>query len=164
MAVYPPKLVTAILRMLREELRISGCLAEFEAGPAVEEEPPETAWAPDPEFWEEISGATLGAEEVRAARKLEVEYMQSMGVYEEATWEEMAADGVTKPIPTRWIDTDKCDEQSQHPVESRGARDQRALDDGHSMAETFAATPPLVSKAPKGNGIGATCSKKWVWF
>ena len=106
-AVYPPKLVAAILRALRDELRSAGCLAEFEAGPTVEEEPPETAWAQEPEFWDEISGATLGAEEVRAARKLEVEYMQSMGVYEEATWEEMAADGVTKPIPTRWIDTNQ---------------------------------------------------------
>ena len=23
---------------------------------------------------------------------------------------------------------------------------------------------PLISKAPKGNGIGATGSKNWVWF
>ena len=61
-----------------------GCLAEFDAGPAVEEEPLENAWTQEAEFWDEISGTTLGGAEVRAARELEVEYTQGMGVYGEA--------------------------------------------------------------------------------
>ena len=143
-AVYPPKLVAAILRALRDELRSAGRLAEFEAGPTVEEEPPETAWAQEPEFWDEISGATLGAEEVFAARKLEVEHMQGMDVYEEAAWEEMAADGVTKPIPTGWIDTNKDDEGNRN-IRSRAVVQETMGRStmGTSMAETFAATPPL---------------------
>ena len=48
-----------------------------------------------------------------------------------------------------------CPSASEQGVRLRGVFLQ-------SMAT--AAGTPLLSKAPRGNGIGATGSKNWVWF
>ena len=56
----------------------------------------------------------------------------------------MAADGVTKPIPTRWIDTNKGDEGNRNIRSRAVVQETKGRSTmGTSMAETFAATPPL---------------------
>ena len=97
----------AVLQGLQMEFRQAGWLAEFESGgPTVEEEPPEEEWKET--YHDEISGAVLKPEDVKEARRLEVEYAHKLRVYRESTQIEMEADGC-KPIPVRWIDVNTGD-------------------------------------------------------
>ena len=88
----------------------------------------------------------LDPADVQEARRSEIGYIRKLRVYEEATKEEMQADGC-KPIPVRWIDVNKGDVENML-VRSRlvAQETRRRSDMGNgveSMAATFAATPPL---------------------
>lgn len=90
---------SAILDGLQCDFKQAGWLTDFEArGPTVEEESPEETCKET--YHDEISGTTLNSEDVREARRLEVEYVHKLRVYREATKEEVEADGC-KPLPTR---------------------------------------------------------------
>ncbi len=135
----------AVVKGLREELMQVGMLNEFEAGgPTVEEKDPVDEWKE--EFYDEISGALLKPEDVKAAREEEVSIAHKLKVYREATEEEMKADGC-KPIPIRWIDVNKGDAgnvlvRSRMVVQETRRRSNLGTGP-ESMAATFAATPPL---------------------
>ena len=97
---------------MRQRLQTAGRLDATEAGgPTVEEAPPEREWEElysGGTFIDDSTGAVLDSKLVSEARSLEVEYMRKLGVYREASWEEMHADGC-KAIPTRWLDINKGD-------------------------------------------------------
>ena len=90
------------MKGLRQELLEVGFLHEFDAGgPTVEEKDPTEEW--QEEYRDEISGALLKPEDVKAAREEEVKIAHKLKVYREATKEEMEADGC-KLIPIRWVE------------------------------------------------------------
>ena len=61
---------------------------------------------------DDVSGEALDEAGVRAARALEMEFFQKMGVYTYATREEAARSGRGKVIKGRWIDVSKGDSQN----------------------------------------------------
>ena len=98
---YPPRLVAAILRALRQSMRVAGCglaqkmvgrdrqltIAAVEAGPTLEE--PELPSLPDntdvdQEFRDRSTGLPLNPEIVKKARELEMQYMEELKVLEDS--------------------------------------------------------------------------------
>ena len=86
-----------------------------------------------------VSGETLDEAGVRAARALEMEFFQKMGVYTYANREEAARSGRGKVIKGRWIDVNKGD--SQNP-DYRSRFVGKEFNTG-TDSSLFAATPPL---------------------
>ena len=58
---------------------------------------------------DDISGEELNEDEVKAARALEMDYFQKMGVYTYVSRKDAAKSGVGKVISGRWIDVNKGD-------------------------------------------------------
>ena len=80
------QLETAVAAGMRAELIRVGRLDALGAGgPTIEEPVPEDEWKV---YWDEVSGAKLDGQAVRAARDLEVEYMHRLRIYEQAIREE----------------------------------------------------------------------------
>ena len=158
---YPPRLVAAVLRALRQSRRAAGCgeaqgllgkdrqltIAAMEAGPTLEE--PELLSLPDnatdvQEFRDRSTGLPLDPEVVRKARELEMQYMDELKVLENSNRDECMTETGRAPIPTDWVDINKGD--SLRPKyrsrlvcqETRG----RSTIDTEDWAATFAATPP----------------------
>ena len=109
----------------------------------MEEADPTNDWAPT--YYDEITGAVLNPESVEKSRGDEVGYMRQLKVYTQSSEEEMISCGVTKPIPTRWLDLNKGDDvteniRSRCVAQETKRRPSIATDD---IAATFAATPPL---------------------
>eukprot|EP00973_Karenia_brevis_P038254 5274551-Karenia_brevis.AAC.1 len=118
-------------------------------GPTVEEAPPEREWFETyghGTFIDDITGAVLDTKLVMEARSLEVDYMRKLGVYREATWEEMEADNC-KAIPLRWLDINKGDAENVNIRSRLVAQETRGRStigsEAKDIAATFAATPPL---------------------
>ena len=114
---YPPRLVAAILKALRESMRAAGCkpkdglvgtvnwsISAVETGPVLEEpealeRPP--ASAAEAEFLDQATGLPLDPEKVRVARAEEWAYMEELEVMKEASLDEALAETGLQPIPTR---------------------------------------------------------------
>ena len=158
---YPPRLVAAILRALRQSMRAAGrgeaqkmmgrdrqlTIAAVEAGPTLEE--PQLLSLPDDadgnqEFRDRSTGFPLNPEMVKEARTLEMQYMEELVVLEDSDRDACLAETGRPPIPTDWVDINKGD--SLRPnyrsrlvcQETRG----RSTTDVEDWAATFAATPP----------------------
>ena len=108
--VYPPKLVAAILRGAREELRVSGEMLQFDY--PVPEDP---VIPRDPEiqneletYWDDANGGYLDARLVRLARQ----EIHNYKVYEKRPIEECLRVTGKKPMAIRWVDTNKGDEEN----------------------------------------------------
>ena len=65
------------------------------------------------ECWDDVSGAPLDVAMLRAARKLEMDYFERMGVWAEKLPKAAAKSRGGKVIQGRWVDTNKGD--SAHP-------------------------------------------------
>eukprot|EP00959_Pyramimonas_sp_CCMP1952_P003400 71042-Pyramimonas_sp.AAC.1 len=149
-SISPQVVIFRVLEGLRQELKEVGRLEPLEAGgPTVEEAPPERDWSEtygDSIFVDDCTGAVLDPKLVVEARRLEVECMRKLGVYREATREEMEADGC-KPIPVRWLDINKGDQDHMNIrsrlVAQETKRRSTIGSEPKDMAATFAATPPL---------------------
>ena len=140
---YPDALVDAALRGLKKELESMGRLMALEGGGVtIDEIPPETPWIAT--YYDEITGAILDPTLVQNARKAEIEYMHKLQVYVESTLDECHRYGL-KPIPMRWIDINKGDNDNPNIrcravlQETRGRSDLGPND----ITSTFAGTPPL---------------------
>ena len=70
----------------------------------------------DPEFGDDISGAALPAEAVRAARAEEVTFMESRGGWTRVAYEEAVRCGDRK---TRWVGVNNGDAASPMSVHAR---------------------------------------------
>ena len=157
---YPPRLVAAILRALRQSMRAAGrgeaqrmvgrdrqlTIAAVEAGPTLEE--PELLSLPDNDGDQELrdrsTGLPLNTEMVKKARELEMQHMEELEVLEDSDRDACMAETGRSPIPTDWVDINKGD--SLRPnyrsrlvcQETRG----RSTINVGDWAVTFAATPP----------------------
>ena len=142
-AAYPPRLVDTVLVALKQELEDLGQLNAMDGGGPTADEPSlEEEWAET--FYDEVSGALLDPALVKQARKLEVDYMHQLKVYEEASLEEWQASGC-RLIPMRWLDINKGDSETVN-IRSRAVLQEtrRRSDLGpNDIASTFAAAPPL---------------------
>ncbi len=106
-AEYPVKLVLAILRAFRRQLKADArweAMHSFDAGP-VPEEHEQDWWRQQEEthgmYWDDVNGDWLDPEEVRKARKIELDWM-----VKEKVWDKVPKDEATGKILTmRWIDT-----------------------------------------------------------
>ena len=152
---YPPRLVLAILRGLRRHLQAPTPgqplrVSALEAGVTVEE--PEVVdglkhWCDQhgKRFFDEITGAELDPEGVRAARRDEMDFMARLKVWDAVDVAICWAETGRPPIGTRWVDGNKGDltrpdYRSRLVVQETKASGTIAAGD---VGATFAATPPL---------------------
>ena len=87
---------------------------------------------------DEISGAALPADLVRAARTEEVSFMEEWRCWERVSWEDAVRCGGRKPIRARWVDVDKGGPEA-HQFRSRWVA--RQFKDAQND-DYFSPTPP----------------------
>ena len=87
---------------------------------------------------DDVTGMPLDPEEVKKARKLEIEYIKKMQVYAKVPRSKCEAAGC-KPITTRWIDVNKGDDENRNYRSRMVAREIKR----DNRIDLFAATPPL---------------------
>ena len=136
---YPERLVNAILKAVREELRDRSLMSingdSFASLPHVDEEAKQV---PPAEYWDEISGTQLDPLLVKKARAEEVNWMETHG-----QWTLVPYSG-QHLIGTRFVDVNKGDRLSPEVRCRLVAQDTKYASSikGYGI-ETFAATPPL---------------------
>jgi hypothetical protein len=149
-AEYPPMLVKAVLRWLKAKLVRSGELGSTEAntsGP-VPEEPFVNQKEFEEWYWDDVNGGWLAPEKVREARKLEMEYLKKQAVYEKRPTSEAFKVTGRKPIPVRWLDTDKGDPTKPNFRSRLVVKDIKAAkSESEQLPQNllFSSTPPLES-------------------
>ena len=158
---YPPRLVAAMLRALRQSMRAAGggeahgmvgrdrqlTIAAVEAGPTLEE--PESLSIcdtadGDQEFRDRSTRLPLNPEMVNKARELEMQYMEELKVLEDSDRDACTAETGRPPTPTDWVDINKGDSlrpNHRSKLFCQGTR-ARSLMDVEDWAVTFAATSP----------------------
>ena len=92
-------------------------------------------------FRDDLTGQLLVPELVRAARKKELEYFNSKGVWEKCQRAAALAATGRKPITVRWVDVNKGDDDEPNYRSRLVAREIRKKGDN----PMFAPTPPLES-------------------
>ena len=156
-ARYPPRLVTAVLRGLREQMFASGAVASLEddlSGPVPEEPDVPEDWKElltegADGFWDDVNGGWLPKAETEKARAEELEWVRKEQVYENRPRQE-AVDAGIRPLDLLWVDTNKSVKPGTWTIRSRlcvreykkklkGGKIQRAL----PAAQLFSAMPPL---------------------
>ena len=150
---YPPKLIAMILKALREELKESDQLHSVEeiAGPV-----PEIPLEYDQilkdggRFWEDVNGGYLPEDLVLVARREEIDWVHSEGVYEIVPMQECRDAGI-KPLDLIWVDTDKSVDPAYKKIRSRlCAREYKTKKQGKIQralpaSQLFSAVPPIGS-------------------
>ena len=115
------------------------------------------------EFVDDVSGNKLDPEGVKVARKSEMEFIQKMGVWE------VVPRPKCKVIGTRWVDTNKGDQQNPNYRSRLVAQEVKK----GSVAEYFAAMPPLsalkmlltlatTDRIPDADGKKQTKDEPWL--
>lgn len=90
-----------------------------------------------PMYWDVLTGEPLDTEEVRSARKLEIEYFRQMGVYEKVPISQ-GRDGGHPVLGVRCVDVKKVDGFHRSRLVAKDIKTYEA-------PELFAATPPIES-------------------
>ena len=166
---YPERLCIAILKALRLSMRAAGLLGAMEVGYHVDE--PELSVEvkryydeqsakilcameehyhvdePDvsvevEKHYDDITGALLEPALVRKARAEEIEFLERLGTWRDATEEECIKVTGKPPIPSRWVDINKGD-QIRKEYRSRLTVKEIKAKYPMDAAEVFAATPPV---------------------
>ena len=88
--------------------------------------------------YDDVTGAPLEVEKVKEARKVEMEFFRNREVYKKVHKDVCEAAGM-KPIPTRWVDVNKGDNDRPDYRSRLVAKEYRS----DSRPELYAATPPL---------------------
>ena len=120
---YPPKLIATILKALREQLKESdqlNAVAEI-AGPVTE-----IPLGCDQilklkgggRFWDDVNGGYLPEDLVLAARREEIDWVHSEGVYEIDPMQE-CKDADRKSLDLILVDTDKSVDPAHKKIRSR---------------------------------------------
>ena len=94
------------------------------------------------EFWDDISGAPLKPQLVKAARAEEMKMFSKCEVYDKVSEDECWKETGKGPIGTRWVDINKGDD-SKLEYRSRLVAQEIKKDKSKDL---FAATPPLEAK------------------
>jgi hypothetical protein len=153
---YPPALVEAVLRAVKLKLQATGGLSvnnvDMYVGETVEEpeEDPqgtidEWAVSTDDISYDQYTGLPLDAELVRAGRREEIKFMELLKVWTPATLEECVAETGAQPIPTKWVEHNKGDDDRPEVRCRLVAQEtrRRSTIEVSDAAAVFSATPPL---------------------
>ena len=143
--VYPRRLCQAILKGLRNQLIKDGRMEVNGVG-IICQEPEEDGYHPHEDegiekkdaVYDEITGMMLDDERVKAARNLELEFIDKKPLYEMRPTEEAVRVTGKPPISTRWVDINKGDVDNPDYRSRWVARQFKDND----TTEFFAATPP----------------------
>ena len=150
-AVYPPKLVTAILKALRRQLRAEGdsyTLAAYDAGPS----PDQREWWDDnpmadettDRYWDDLNGGWLDPQKAKAARQEELQWMEYRKVFRKVP-EAWAKQRKLKKLSLKWIDTYKSDGRYRSRLVVREIKKAKPLHDRLKPEDVFSAMPPVES-------------------
>ena len=148
--VYPPRLVNAILKGIRQELRDMGelsALNELVAGPCPDgasNEPTEEMWDyhddSQEEIYDSVTGMQLDPQKVKKAREEELGWVEKQKIYEVADIQECWDATGAPPITLKWVDRDKGNSNYRSRLVVREIkRKGQALPD-HDL---YSAMPPL---------------------
>ena len=148
-ASYPPKLVAAVFQALKKQLLEDGELNELDIkyGGPVPSQPTfdfedERLQEDFEKFWDNISGEELPNDLVKKARREEIDWVRSIGLYDKVPRSEATSRNIA-PLKIRWVDVNKGD-RSCYNVRSRlVGKELRAKTKGSLLAhELFSAMPP----------------------
>ena len=89
--------------------------------------------------WDDVSGLALDPNEVKLARKKEIEFFRERGVYKKVPVEECWKVTGKAPVTVRWIDINKGDAKNPQYRSRLVAREIKR----DNRPDLFAATPPL---------------------
>ena len=155
---YPPKLVDAILRGLKQQLREdSRQLNSMCAGPTADdpevwqdEQWSESAigdsengygFASESVFYDSISEKPLDTKAVQSARQLELEWIDSMNTDKKVPIQ-MCYEEQGRPYDMKWIDTLKADGRTRSRLVVREIKARKKQHEKLDPTEKIAATPP----------------------
>eukprot|EP00435_Cladocopium_sp_Y103_P052687 s1304_g16.t1 len=144
------QLVKAVLKWLKSKLVRSGELGSTEAntsGPVPEEQFVNKEEFED-WFWDDVNGGWLPPDKVREARNLEMEYLKKQAVYEKRPISEAYKVTGRRPIPVRWLDTDKGNPTKPNfrsRVVVKDIKAAKAESEQLPQNLLFSSTPPLES-------------------
>ena len=154
--VYPPKLVSAILKGIRNELRKAGELNELKeatSGPSpdgISNDPTEELQPIFEEvnehggpYYDSVTGMPLDPAKVQAARKEEMKWVLKQDLYEvvdeKVCWDETNR----PPISLKWVDRNKGDEMRENYRSRLVVREIKKASKPLAEFESFSAMPPL---------------------
>ena len=99
-------------------------------------------------FWDDVNGGYLPEDLVLAARREEIDWVHSEGVYEIVSMQECRDAGM-KPLDLNWLDTDKSVDPTRKKIRSKlCAREYKTKKQGKIQrvlpaSQLFSAVPPL---------------------
>ncbi|CAK9049785.1 Retrovirus-related Pol polyprotein from transposon TNT 1-94 [Includes: Protease [Durusdinium trenchii] len=151
---YPPRMVAAILRAIRQELRWRGELNELSvegSGPSPDgetNEPNNKFDAPvedheQAEYFDTVTGAPLRKEAVLAARQEELRWVQKQQIYVKVPIEECHQATGKPPITLKWVDKNKGDNEKENYRSRLVVREVKKPGQTVPECESFSAMPPL---------------------
>ena len=159
-AIYPPELCREILKGTAEQWTKDGHDKEEEEH-REDENIMNSLFSLNrenkEEFWDDVNGEKLPAEETKNARRDEIEFMKEWDVWDIVDISEAKQKTGRPPIGGRWVDHNKGDKDSPN-IRSRYVAQELAL---WKDASLFAAMPPLealrvlLSKVAAGPTSGA---------
>ena len=117
-------------------------------------------------FWDDVNGGYLPEDLVLAARREEIDWVHSEGVYEIVPVQECRDAGM-KPLDLIWVDTDMSVDPTRKKIRSRlCARENKTKKQGKIQralptSQLFSAMPPLEAvKVLVSNLISVSLSNK----
>ena len=146
-AKYPPKLVRAVLKCLKDELVSRGELNAadaYSAGPVPELPTVDPEW--EEQYVDDVNGGILPRKEVEKAREVEMQYLHKQEVYTPVPIEQCFEDTGKPPIKVRWLDTNKGDPSHPNYRSRLVVKDVKAAkkpEDQLPANLLFSSTPPL---------------------
>ena len=148
-AAYPPALVTAVLKGIKQQMLDDGCVSDLDlaVGGPVPSDPAhatwsEEAWTDVQTFFDEMSGEQLPTTLVHAARKEEISWVNDIGLYDKVP-RQVAIDRGIKPVSVRWVDVNKGDRDSPKIRSRLVGRELKAKTKDSLLAHSlFSAMPP----------------------
>ena len=150
---YPPKLVNAVLKALKAQMRADGEINSMEPGGPTPHEPmfgPQSQEVSDEmaQYWDDVRGGWLEPVRVKRARAEEIEQFFRYQVIEIVPRWRLTQSG-KKALTTRWSDTNKGsaeapDYRSRLCARELKARQKLGLDaEAGDPSDLFASMPPL---------------------
>ena len=144
-------MIATILKALREQLKENDHLkAVEEIAGQISEIPVEydQILKGGGRFWNDVNGGYLPQDLVLAARREEIDWLRSEGVYEIVPMQECKDAGM-KPLDLTWVDTDKSVDPTRKKIRSKlCAREYKTKKQGKIQrslpaSQLFSAMPPL---------------------
>ena len=139
-AIYPPELCRAIVKGLNQQLQHdSKALQHLTTTPALamddDEDPDDDQWV----AYDDAKGGELQVPLVREARQEEMRFVRDRNIYSYSTVKECLAETGRAPVGTKWVDTNKGDDQNPKYRSRLVATEVRKP----WSEKWFAATPPI---------------------